>query len=502
MKFAVLCQDINTLACDALIVNLFRGVKEPGGATGAADAALGGMIRELIEAGDIKGDLNETTVIHTFGRMKARRVIVVGLGKQAEFDYEKVKSVTAAGLRAAARCGGGTVATIAHGAGIGGLDAAAVAQAVTEAAFLSLYEYTNFKTDKPENGERKIETVILIENNKNKIDALNKGAAKGEVCGRLTNQIRDLVNAPANAMTPSILAAKAQEVTAGHGVNCTVYGREDIAAFGMGAFTGVARGSAEEPKLIVLRYTPDSDSKETLALVGKGLTFDSGGISIKPAEGMQEMKDDMAGGAAVIGAMGAIAALGLRINVLGIIAATENMPGGKAQRPGDVVKTCSGKTIEVVNTDCEGRLVLADAVAYAVKCGATRIFDIATLTGSCVVAFGKITSGYVTNDDNFGSLLQQAAAASGDKVWPFPAFPEYKEAIKSDIADWKNLGGRPAGAITGGLLIGAFAGDIPWIHLDIAGTAWSDKDLPYISKGATGVGVGIMTCLAEILSKQ
>lgn len=501
MKLDVLRQDINTLVCDALIVNLFSGVKEPGGATGAVNRALDGIVSELIAAGEIKGELNETTIIHTYGRIPARRVIVAGLGKREEFDYSKVKSVTAAALRAAARCKAVNVATIAHGAGIGGLPAAAVGQAIAEAALLSLYEYNAYKTDEPEKKHRKIETILLVDIDANKIAALARGVGKGTILARSTNSIRDLINAPSNAMTPSILAAKAAEIVSAHGVACTVYGRDDIAAFGMGAFSGVARGSAEEPKLIVMRYTADPSDKEVLALVGKGLTFDSGGISIKPAEGMQEMKDDMAGGAAVIGAMAAIAALGLRVNVLGIVAATENMPGGRAQKPGDVVRACNGKTIEIVNTDCEGRLVLADAVAYAAKSGATRILDIATLTGSCVVAFGKITSGYVTNDEQFGSLLEQAATASGDKVWPFPAFPEYKDAIKSDIADWKNLGGRPAGAITGGLLIGAFAGNKPWIYLDIAGTAWADKDLPYISKGATGVGVTALTCLAEILQR-
>jgi len=501
MKLAVLCQDINTLACDALIVNLFRGVHEPGGATGAVDRALGGIITDLIAAGEIKGELSEATVIHTYGRIPARRVIVVGLGPQEKFDCTGVKNATAAGLRAAARCKSGTIATIAHGAGIGGLAATEVAQAIAEAAFLSLYEYSDYKTDQSVTEKRKVTTVFLVENDADKVAALTRGLEKGCVLGQNTNCIRDLINAPSNAMTPSILAARAVEIAGARDIACTVYGRDDIAAFGMGAFAGVAQGSNEEPKLIVMRYTPDPTNKEILAIVGKGITFDSGGISIKPADGMQEMKDDMAGGAAVIGAMAAIAAFGLRVNVLGIVAATENMPGGKAQKPGDVVRTCNGKTIEIVNTDCEGRLVLADAVAYAAKSGATRILDIATLTGSCVVAFGKITSGYVTNDEQFGSLLQQAAAKSGEKVWPFPAFPEYQEAIKSDIADWKNLGGRPAGAITGGLLIGAFAGDIPWLHLDIAGTAWSDKDLPYISKGATGVGVSTLTGLAELLQR-
>ncbi len=487
--------EIKVIHGDCLKVDLFSGVTHPGGATGAADRALSGIITDLIESGEITGKLHATTVVHTYGKIPARRVAVTGLGSAAEFDCQKIKGVTAAALRAARARKARTVATIVHGAGIGGLAAEPAAAAIAEAALLVEHECTGYRAPDPDCSP--LTTLYIVEADAAKVEAIRRGVVRGRILAEATNLARELVNAPGNAMTPTILASKAVEMAAGRPLTCEVMGRPEMKELGMGALLGVAQGSAEEPRLIVLKYLPRPEDPEILAFAGKGLTFDSGGISIKPADGMQEMKDDMAGGAAVIGAMAAIADLGLPVNIIGLIGATENMPGGKAQKPGDVVRASNGKTIEIVNTDAEGRLVLADVVAYAVKLGATRIVDIATLTGSVVVALGKTVSGYITNNAALGSDLARAAAAAGEQVWQMPIFPEYKEANRSEIADIKNSGGRPAGMITSGLFIGEFAGDKPWLHLDIAGTAWTDKELPYLGKGATGVAVRTLVHLAE-----
>ena len=490
---------IESLDADAIIVNLFEGVGAPGGATGAVDRALGGALSELIRSGEFKGKGGETVLLHTLGRLPAARVIVVGLGKQAEFDLDRVRQASAEGFLLARQAGCKSAASVVHGAGVGGLSPRLAARATVEGAILGLYRFEPYK-DKPD--DKAVGEVIIAENDKAKLEAVLEGAREGRILSDATNFARDLANRPGNKLTPSILAAEAGKLAKEHGIECEVLERQDMEKLGMGALLGVAKGSNEPPKLIVMRHRGGGEKGEWLGLVGKGLTFDAGGISLKPGEGMEEMKFDMAGGAAVIAAMGAIAQLGVKHNVLGVVPATENMPGGHAQRPGDVITAMNGKTVEVINTDAEGRLILADAVAYAVDRGAGRLVDVATLTGACIVALGHYCTGLVSNDQAWAERVIAAGAAAGERVWQLPAYQEYKKQYESRVADLKNVGGRAAGTITGGLIIGEFVGDVPWAHLDIAGTAWGVEEIPYLPKGATGVATRTLAQLVMDLASE
>jgi len=317
------------------------------------------------------------------------------------------------------------------------------------------------------------------------------------VLGECTNVARGLSNEPSNVLTPRAFAEKAGEIAAKAGLGVEILDETRIAELKMGLLLGVARGSQEPPRVVVLRYEPKGIVEgPVLGLIGKGITFDTGGISIKPADLMDRMKDDMSGGAAVLCAMSAIARLGASIRCIGVIPLTENMPGGRAFKPGDVLVSAEGKTVEVLNTDAEGRLVLGDALWYARQLGVTHIVDLATLTGACVVALGKSTSGLFGTPDAWRDRVQRASERAGDRSWPMPLFEDYKELFKSEIADFANTGGRAGGAITGALFIQEFAGDLPWVHMDIAGTAWAEEAKPYQVKGATGVGV---RTLAELV---
>ncbi|MCY4530195.1 MAG: leucyl aminopeptidase [Chloroflexi bacterium] len=501
MKFDVTAGDITVRDTDAIVVNLFEGVTDPGGATGAVDRALDGAISGLVAAGEIKGKRGEVTIIHTLGKIAPSRVVVVGLGKSSVFDAEVVRSVSGETARRLQKIGVSRFSTIAHGAGIGGMDAAQSAQAIVEGTVLGLYEFDRFKSSK--NNEKSVETVEIVEYDASKLAALQMGVDRGLVIADAVTICRNMVNEPGNRMTPSRMAERALKAADDSGLEIDVLDTPDLEALGMGAFLGVAQGSKEPPKLIVMKYDGDPENPENnLAIVGKGITFDSGGISIKPSANMGDMKGDMAGGAAVISAMKVIGQVGPKINVTGIVAATENMPGGGAQRPGDIVRTMSGKTIEIDNTDAEGRLVLADAVHYAHSQGIRRIVDIATLTGAMSIALGHICSGLFGSDQAFIDQVKESGDMAGERLWQLPTYNEYKEQYRSDVADIKNTGGRPAGSITGALIIGEFAGDAAWAHVDIAGTSFSRKTSGYTVKGGTGVMVRTLVKLAETLAGE
>jgi leucyl aminopeptidase len=500
MRFEVIAKDIITVPCDVAVVNLFEGVKIPSGGTGAVDRALDGQISAMIATGEITGKLNEVTLIHTFNRIQPKRVIVIGLGKPESFTLDRVRQVAAASIRAAKKVKAVTIATITHGAGIGGLDPESAAKCLAEGSILADFTFNEFKSDPQDTPA--IQQVWVTEITDERRPMIEKGILVGTHLADMTNYARYLTTLPSNHLTPTIFAARASELAQQYQFECIIYDEKDLEDMAMQALLGVGKGSVNPPRLVVLKYLGAPESNDITAMVGKGMTFDSGGISIKPADGMEAMKDDMGGAAAVLCAVCAVAHAKLKINLIVVCAMAENMPSGTAQKPGDIVKTFSGKTIEVLNTDAEGRLILADAVAYAHSLGVSRVIDIATLTGSVVVALGHEASGYISTNDTFSDLLMQAADQSGEKVWRMPIFDEYKEYLKSDIADFKNVGGRPAGMITGGLLIGAFAGDLPWIHVDIGGTVWSNKELPYIAKGATGVGVRTLYHLAESLTSK
>jgi len=330
---------------------------------------------------------------------------------------------------------------------------------------------------------------------------VEQGCKRGAISARAVNLARDLINEPANYMTPSDLVKVAEGLAKSNSLQLTVLGREQMKKEGMGALLGVAQGSNQPPKLIIMDYRGDETSSKTIGFIGKGITFDSGGISIKPSENMKDMKGDMSGGAAVMAALSGIAQLKAKINIKALIPATENLPGGKAIKPGDIVKAINGKTIEVVNTDAEGRLILADALGYAVKQGVSPLVDIATLTGACHIALGDLCSGIFGNDQEFIHKLIQAGEDAGERIWQMPMYEEYKEQNKSDIADIKNTGGRYGGAITAAKFLSEFIDDKPWAHIDIAGTFDSDKEKGYLVKGATGVGVRTLINLALAMAK-
>ena len=502
LKIDVQSADIIGIDTPALVVNLFRGVKKPGGATGAVDKALGGVITQLIEDGEIKGSTGETTLIHTLGKIKPSRVLVAGLGTQDKFDVQVVRRVSAEVVRFLRRKGISSAATIAHGAGIGGLDPQLSGQAIAEGAHLGLYKFGTYLT-KNSDSTNEFEHLTVVESDKTQAKAIDAGIQLGSTVAKASITARDMVNEPANHMTPSRMAEAAQKVASDQGLKIEIMENAQMKNMGMGAFMGVAQGTDEPAKLIVLRYDGDPESPENnLGLIGKGSTFDTGGISLKPPGGMEAMKGDMAGGASVIAAMEIIGQTKPKINVLAVIAATENMPGASAQRPGDVVRAMNGKTIEVINTDAEGRLVLADALCYAREQGITRLVDVATLTGAMVTTLGKACTGVMGND---GQLVQQtidAGKKTGEKFWELPMFDEYKDLIKSDVADMKNSGGRQAGSISAALLLAEFVDGAAWVHLDIAGTSTSDKAAGYLVKGATGVPVRTLAQLATDLAES
>jgi leucyl aminopeptidase len=502
MKIEVVSGDITSRETGAIVVNLFEGVTRPGGATGAVDKALGGAISQLIDDGEIKGAKAEITVIHTLGKIPPGRVVVAGLGSTSDFNAEVVKSASGEAARRLRQIGVSKFSTIAHGAGIGNMDAAESAQAIAEGTLLGLYEFDKYKSASNEDDEKAIGSAVIVEHDPSKVDALQAGVDRGTLVAEAVILCRNMVNEPGNRMTPARLAERALKVAVDSDLEIEILDTPRLAELGMGAFLGVAQGSKVPPKLIVLKYQGDpQDADNNLAIVGKGITFDSGGISIKPAERMGEMKGDMAGGAAVIAAMKVIGRVKPKINVTGIVAATENMPGGGAQRPGDVVKTMSGKTIEIDNTDAEGRLVLADAVAYARSLGLRRIVDVATLTGAMVTALGHICSGIFGNDQILLDQVRRSGDQVGERLWQLPTYAEYKEQYRSDVADIKNTGGRAAGSITGALIIGEFVGDAAWTHIDIAGTSMSSKTEGYVVKGGTGVTVRTLAKLAEVLAE-
>ncbi len=493
MRIGVREGDIVQADVEAVVVNLFEGVDSPGGATGAVDVALGGKISDLIARERFKGKMGEVAVLESGGRLPATEVILSGLGKAADFTPERVWKAAATAAKKAQELGLRSLATVAHGAGVGGLEADVSAFGTAVGSLLGAYRYLEYKGEKP---NRELAEIDLWERDRAKVAVFGEAVRRAEIVAQAVALARDLVNRPPVAKTPEKLAEAALDLGRETGLEVEVLEPPALEALGMGGLLGVARGSAVPPRLIVLRHRGTGGGK-TLGLVGKGLTFDSGGISLKPADGMEEMKGDMAGGAAVLAAMGAVARLKLPGDFLGIIPATENMPGGGAQKPGDILRTMRGKTVEVINTDAEGRLILADALTYAAKLQAAAVVDLATLTGACVVALGHVASGLLGNDSSLLAAVEKAAGAAGERVWRLPLFDDYKEQLKSEVADLKNVGGRPAGTITAAWFLAEFVEELPWAHLDIAGTFFNAKPAAWAVAGGTGVGVLTLVELAR-----
>jgi len=498
-KIKALTGDIVRVKAGAIIVNVFEGKKRLDGDIISVDKALDGTISQLIKQGEIKGKLNEITLVHSLGKLPTPRVIIVGLGKQRELSADKVRGAIAEVCRRLRQKNVTNLATIAQGAGINGISNESAAQAITEGALLGLYSFRKYMTGKDAKpGEIK---QLSIVGSKKTRPPLEQGIARGSILAEAVNVARDMVNEPANNMTPSRMAETAQQLAKDYQLEVTVLEQEQMAELGMGALLGVARGSRQPPRFIILNYKGSNTGQIDVALVGKGITFDSGGISIKPSEGMADMKGDMAGGAAVMAAISAIARLKPEINITAIIPATENLPGGQALKPGDILTTMNGKTIEVLNTDAEGRLILADALSYAGKIKAKYIIDVATLTGACMVALGKVCTGAFSNNQKLADRVIAAGKESGELIWQLPLYDEYRELIKSDVADIKNIGNRYGGAITAAKFLEEFIAKTPWVHLDIAGTSQSDKERNYMVKGASGVPVRTLVNLILSLAK-
>jgi leucyl aminopeptidase len=423
---------------------------------------------------------------------KARRVTLIG-GGAAERGSDLVRKLAAAAGLAARGRRVARAAFVVRGEG----DVGELAQAVAEGVTLAEFYGGSYKTGDPPPAPPPTWTIVLADGDERAVNAASEAVARGRILGECTNLARELANEPGNTLTPREFAKRAAAIASEAGVSVEILDETQIEQLGMGLLLGVARGSAEPPRLVVFRWDPPgAPQTPVLGLVGKGITFDTGGISIKPAEKMELMKDDMSGGAAVACAMRAIALLKAPMRVIGVVPATENMPGGRAIKPGDVLKSAAGKTVEVINTDAEGRLILGDGLWYARRLGATHLVDVATLTGAVVVALGKITSGLFGNSDAWIETVRRAANRAGDRVWPMPLFEDYREQIKSEIADMMNTGGRAAGSITAAMFLREFVEDVPWAHIDIAGTAWSEESKPYLPKGPSGVAVRTLAALA------
>ena len=500
MDIKVRIGDISNTRADTILLGIFEDSKKLSGDLADIDKSLDGEVIKLIKQGEIKGKLSEVTIIHSLGKLPAGRVAILGLGKSKELTPDKIRIALADACRTLRKKGAKHIDTVLVGVGENDIKAEISTQAITEGAILGLYTFTRHLSKKSERGE--IEGITIIDRNSKNKAAIECGVNTGVVLAEAANLARDMVNEPPNYMTPTIMAEKARRVAEKHGMEIEVLERKQMQELGMGAMLGVAQGSAELPKFIVLRYHGKIAKTIDIALVGKGITFDSGGISLKPSEHMDDMKSDMSGGAAVIAAMGAIAQLKPKVNVIGIVAATENLPSGTALKPADILTAMNGKTIEIISTDAEGRLTLADALGYANKQGATKIIDVATLTGACQIALGDVTTGAFTNNQELLDKVIAAGKEVGDKIWQLPMFEEYKELNKSDVADLKNTGGRKGGAITAALFVGEFAEQTPWVHLDIAGTAYLDIAKGYYNKGATGIPTRTLIKLALSLAKK
>jgi leucyl aminopeptidase len=447
----------------------------------SGDSTVRGAAADILASSEVSAKMFETTLLHRPAKVKAKRLLLVGGGKAKDFTATDLRRLAGVAVRFLKPRGIRSFAFVAPE----GVSGEGAVKAIVEGALVGDFDPDTYKSDRK---DQAVESVMVVARGEQ--TRLQKALDEARVVGESQNLTRDLANEPSNRMTPTILAERARKMAQEVGLKCEVYGADKIKELKMGAFWGVAQGSDEPPALIVLRYEPaDAPATPVLGLVGKGITFDTGGISIKPADGMEKMKYDMAGGAAMIGAMRAIAQIKPKVKVIAVICATENMPSGKAQKPGDVQIAMSGKSIEIINTDAEGRLVLADGLAYARQLGCTHLIDAATLTGAVVVALGYVNAGVFANDDKMYERFRRALEKSGEKFWRLPLDEEYKESIRSYIADIINSGGRWGGAITAAMFLKEFAEETPWIHLDIAGTAWMEEQKPWIAKGPSGIAV-------------
>jgi leucyl aminopeptidase len=484
-----------------LIVPCLESTK-PTNCSKGLDNKLKGAISAAYREKRFEGKAKQTLLLNSLGLVKAQNILLVGIGKAEKIAGENLRLAAGTAIKIAEKNGFKKVSFVSPN-GTGSLDLRSSSNNpdpetfyYAEGAFLALYRFDSYKSENSE--DTKVGEIIFLTGKKDNLQSLKKVTDRARQIADATFLARDLSNHPSNTATPTYLADTARKMSRKLGIVCKVLGEKEMKRLGMGSFLGVAKGSDEPPKLIVMEYFKGGNKKNPIAIVGKGVTFDTGGISLKPPGNMDEMKMDMSGAAATIGAMQAIASLKLKVDIVGIVPATENMPGGSAIKPGDVLKSMSGKTIEVLNTDAEGRLILADALSYAIRYKPKAIIDLATLTGAVVHALGHHISAVISNNDDLVTQLKESGEVTGEKVWQLPILEEYEKAMKSGIADLKNIAGPGVGAgtITAGVFLKSFVGDYPWAHLDIAGTAWGEGKA-YIPKGASGVGVRLLLDLIE-----
>jgi len=502
MKVKVKKGKIDQIKDQAIILSHFEDQKKLFGLVKVIDDRLSGMISHLLKNKDFVGRQNQTTIFYTQGKLPTPRIILVGLGKREEFDLpkragvclDKLRQAFGTACRKAKELRIKSFSTMVFPADLKGIDPGKASQAMVEGILLSNYQMDQYKTKKE---DQSLEGFTIVEENAEKIKTIEKGATLGEVFVQATNFARDLANHPSNILTPTRLAGEAEKLAQENDLQCKILSLPQIKRLKMNSFLAVASGSNQPPKLIILEYRPTGrlprqKKTDTLALVGKGITFDAGGLSLKTSEGMLEMKGDMTGGAVVMSTIAASAKLKLPINLIGIIPAAENLPSGSALKVGDIITSHSGKTVEILNTDAEGRLILADALSYAKVFKPDAILDIATLTSAIKIALGTVCAGVFGNHDKLKAKMIQAGQKAGERVWELPLWDDYQELITSDLADIKNVGGRPAGAIIAARFLQNFVGDYPWVHVDIAGVDFSEREKPYIPKGATGFGARVL----------
>jgi len=487
---SVVTAEASAVETDILFLPVFEG-EEPGTLLEGLGEPTSQAVTRAVRAKEFQGKPFELFMLPVVSGWKAARVALIGCGRSADVGMERLRRVAGAAAMAARQRRLPRVAILNRG-----LDQSAdAAQAIAEGLVLASYSGDIYKTG--ERGGPPAEQTVVVNARQSDAAAVERAVERGRILGESCNIARDLCNEPSNVLTPAVFADRAAAIGRDAGLSVEILDEDELVRRRMGLLLGVARGSAEPPRMIALHYDPPGvTSGPVLGLVGKGVTFDTGGISIKPADGMEKMKDDMAGGAAVVAALRAIALLKSPIRVVGVVPTAENMPGSRAIKPGDVLTGASGKTVEVINTDAEGRLLLGDGLWYAQQLGATHLVDVATLTGACVVALGRAASGLFGQPEEWVDVIRQVGARSGDRCWPMPLYEEYADQLRSEIADMMNVGGRPGGACTAAMFLKEFAGGLPWAHLDIAGTAWIDDAKPWLAKGPTGVAVRALAELA------
>ena len=479
---------------EVLVLSHYEGETVLRDEAAAVDGALRGSLRELLKSGEFQGKSGQTALLHTSGKIPAKRVLLVGLGKKKDARLDTIRQALGIAAKRVRQAGAKSFTTPVHGRSLAGVAVAESVQAMVEGAILGSYQFTAYLSENHDES-RNLTRITVLDPLTEQLQQIKEGVRRGVASAEATAFVRDLCNHPSNIMTPSRIAAEARKIGKERGVSVKVLEQRESEKLGMGAFLGVARGSHEPPKFIILEYRGANKTRgngKPIVLVGKTITFDTGGISLKPAENMEQMKADMTGGAEVLATVRATARLRLPIHLIGILPATENMPGGRAIKPGDILKTLSGKTVEVQNTDAEGRLILADGLAYATRYKPAAIIDVATLTGACMVALGQFAVGMFGNDETQKNRIRQAGLKAGERVWEMPLWDEYFEQLRSDVADMRNIGGRGGGMITAALFLSKFVGECPWIHLDIASTDWSERERAYIGKGPTGIGTRLL----------